>query len=210
MTLFQLPALKYKINELGELFTPTQFETHYKGHHQKYIDKLNSLLSENNLEFESLISLLKEEDPGELFNQAAQAWNHTFFWYSMTPQKKEPTEDLLREIHKSGRSLEELKQKFVDKGVGVFGSGWVWLVQNERHQLDVVATRNAKTPLPTHLTPLIVADVWEHAYYLDYKMDRGEYLKKFWDKVDWDWALKMLRDKNAIYSVEELMKERKV
>lgn len=206
MESYHLPKLEYQPQDLKDFITEHQFDCHYNQHHKKYIDKLNELLQKNNIQESSLIKIISDEDSGELFNQAAQAWNHTFFWYSISPEKNSIEGRFLEKLEESDFSIDDLKNSFIDKGMSVFGSGWVWIVLNNKNKIEVMSTRNAKTPFFMNYTPLVVADVWEHAYYLDYESARRDYLEKFWNHINWGWVEKFLEDKQAIHLVERLMK----
>lgn len=208
MKKFILPPLLYSPADLKDLFSEKQFEAHYYQHHKKYIEKANSLKEQKGMQLDSMVGFLIDDEPGDFFNQVAQAWSHTFFWSCLSPEKQFPSDIFLEKIKASGYNLEHLRDKFIEKGLAVFGSGWVWLVLNPNNHIEIVSTRNAKTPFPGNNTPILVADVWEHAYYLDYQASRKEYLEKFWNLINWSWVEALIKDKNLIYSVEKMMTEK--
>lgn len=210
MKQFVLPQLPYEPHEISSLITEKQLDCHYNQHHKKYIEKTNKLMQKDQIKMDSVVSFLSDDESGELFNQLAQAWNHTFYWYSISPRSQQVGPLLTKVIDQNGKDLEVLKDTFIEKGMAVFGSGWVWMVLNQKNQIEIIATRNAKNPLAIHCTPLIVCDVWEHAYYLDYQSGREEYLEKFWNCISWAWAEHILMNKNNIHHVEDLMHEKNV
>ena len=164
---------------------------HHDKHHAKYIDTLNGLLKDKAdwpaLSLEEIVKRSKGAEP-KVFNQAAQAWNHGFFWECMAPNAGKPTGDLAAAIDKAFGSLDAFKEAFVKEGVGHFASGWVWLAA-EGDTLKVVSTHDADSVVASDATPLIVADLWEHAYYLDYQQDRAGFLGKWFDNLaNWDFA----------------------
>ncbi|MBW8308610.1 MAG: superoxide dismutase [Candidatus Paracaedibacteraceae bacterium] len=190
-----LPALPYEQTALAPYISANTLEFHYSKHHQGYVDKLNDLILEKNLTDKSLeeIILLSASEPTltAVFNNAAQTWNHTFYWQSMRSKGGgEPTGKLLEKINKNFGDFSQFKKQFIEAGAKVFGSGWVWLVEEEA-DLKIVATSNADLPLIKGQKALLVCDVWEHAYYLDYQNRRKDYVEVFLDHlVNWDFALK--------------------
>lgn len=188
---FELPALPYAKNALEPHISAETLDFHHGKHHNAYVTKLNELTAGKPEEKQSLEEIIKNAGPGVLFNQAAQVWNHTFFWHSMKPGGGgKPSGKLAEAIDKAFGSLDKFKEEFKTKGVGQFGSGWVWLVK-EGGELKVVSTGNAETPMTKGQTAILTCDVWEHAYYLDYQNRRPDFLQSFLDNlVNWDFAAK--------------------
>lgn len=184
----KLPPLPYELDALAPHISRETLEYHYGKHHQTYVDKLNTLIPNTeyaNLELEEIIRRSKQ---GPIFNNAAQVWNHTFYWNCLTPKSTSPTGALLEAINKAFGSFEQFKEKFTETSINTFGSGWGWLVKNEDGSLQLVSTSNANTPLTTQQTALLTCDVWEHAYYIDYRNARPKYLNAFWEIVNWDFV----------------------
>ena len=165
-------------------------EYHYGRHHQAYVTNLNSLIKNTEFETRSLEDIVRSSSGG-IFNNAAQVWNHTFFWNCMKPQGGGAPEGALAEaISAKWGSFDEFKKEFARNCAGNFGSGWTWLVKTPSGSLDIVNTSNAATPLTTQDKPLLTCDVWEHAYYIDYRNARGAFVEAFWNVVDWDFVAK--------------------
>lgn len=183
---FTLPPLPWPKNALEPHYSSKTLDFHYDKHHKTYVDKANELIVGTGLEgkpLEEVIIEAKKQNLGPLFNNVAQIYNHTLFWESMTPSGGgTPPQPLLDKINDSFGSFDKFKEQFVAAGIGQFGSGWVWLVEN-KGKLEIVKTGNAETPLTDGKTPLLVCDVWEHAYYLDYQNRRADFLKVFVDKL---------------------------
>jgi len=186
---FELPALPYAIDALAPHISQETLEFHHGKHHATYVAKLNGLVEGTELANKSLEELIKTSQGG-VFNNAAQIWNHTFYWNSLSPTGGgEPTGELLSAINDSFGSVEEFKAKFNDSAVNNFGSSWTWLVKNTDGSLAIVNTSNAATPLTDDsLTPLMTVDLWEHAYYIDYRNVRPNYLGGFWALINWEFA----------------------
>ena len=183
-----LPPLPYAITALEPALSGETLELHHGKHHAAYVKKLNELIDGTPFEEKSLVEIVRGAS-GALFNNAAQAWNHAFYWQCMSPVRSSPTQTLQRAIDARWGSLGEFKSVFIAAGVETFGSGWVWLVRKSNGELDIKTTSNAGTPLTDlDLTPLLVCDVWEHAYYVDYRNRRPEYLAKFWEIVNWSFV----------------------
>lgn len=185
--MFKLPELPYAKNSLAPLFTEEQMNFHYDKHHKAYIDKLNGFMeTDASLRGKSLEEIVKTSQGG-VFNNAAQIWNHTFYWFGLNPTNKstKPSEKLMAAITKDFGGLDQLKTKFVEGGVGTFGSGWIWLCADSTGKLSLVSTSNAQVPFTQNQIPLLTADVWEHAYYIDYKNLRQKYLETFWSQINW-------------------------
>ena len=186
-----LPPLPYAMDALAPHISKETFEYHYGKHHQAYVTNLNNLIK--GTEFESLgLEDIVRKSSGGVFNNAAQVWNHTFFWNSMKPGGGgEPAGALAAAIAAKWGSLAGFKEAFTKSAVGNFGSGWTWLVKKPDGSVDIVNTSNAATPLTGADKPLLTCDLWEHAYYIDYRNLRQKYVETFFDKlVNWDFAAK--------------------
>ena len=185
---FELPALPYGENRLVPHISPETLQYHHGKHHQTYVTNLNNLVPGTEFEGLSLEEIILKSS-GPIFNNAAQIWNHTFYWNSLAPDAGgAPTGELAAAINASFGSFEAFKDTFTKCAVGTFGSGWAWLVKNADGTLAIVSTSNAGCPLTTGQTPLLTCDVWEHAYYIDFRNSRPNYLEAFWALVNWDFA----------------------
>ncbi len=184
----ELPALPYAQDELAPHISAETLEFHYGKHHQTYVTNLNNLTAGTSFEEASLESIIARSEGG-MFNNAAQIWNHTFYWNSLSPNGGgEPTGALADAINTKFGSFGEFKAEFTKCAVTTFGSGWAWLVKNADGSLELVSTSNAGCPLTEGQTPLLTCDVWEHAYYIDYRNARPKYLEAFWALVNWEFA----------------------
>jgi Fe-Mn family superoxide dismutase len=189
---FELPALPYEKNALEPHISAETLEYHYGKHHNAYVVNLNNLLKGSKFEGLSLEEIVKASDGG-IFNNAAQVWNHTFYWHCLSPQGGgEPEGKLAEVINQAFGSFAAFKQQFSDAAVKNFGAGWTWLVQTPEGSLAIVNTSNAATPLTGDDKPLLTVDVWEHAYYIDYRNARPAYLENFWALVNWAFVEKNL------------------
>lgn len=185
---FELPALPYAMDALAPHISKETLEYHYGKHHQAYVTNLNKLTEGSELADQSLEELITSQTGG-IFNNAAQIWNHTFYWHSLSPNGGgEPSGDLLEAINRDFGNFEEFKQQFTQCAATTFGSGWAWLVKNDAGQLEIVSTSNAANPMTDGKTPILTCDVWEHAYYIDYRNARPQYIEAFWQLVNWDFA----------------------
>ncbi|MEY3916637.1 MAG: superoxide dismutase [Fe] [Burkholderiales bacterium] len=185
-----LPALPYPLDGLQPHISKETLEFHYGKHHQTYVTNLNNLIKGTEFESASLEEIVKKSSGG-VFNNAAQIWNHTFYWNSLSPKGGgAPSGALAAAIDKKWGSFDAFKEAFTKSAVGNFGSSWTWLVKKADGSLDIVNTSNAATPVTTADTPLITCDLWEHAYYIDYRNRRPDYLGAFWSLVNWDFASK--------------------
>ncbi len=185
---FELPKLPYEMNALAPYISQETLEYHYGKHHQTYVNNLNNLVPGTEFEGKTLEQIILKATGG-IFNNAAQVWNHTFYWHSMKPQGGgEPTGALAKAIEQKWGSFAAFKEAFTKSATTLFGSGWTWLVQNSDGSLDIVNTSNAGTPLTEDKTPLLTCDVWEHAYYIDVRNARPKYLDNWWAVVNWDFA----------------------
>ena len=186
---FELPALPYEQNALEPHISAETLEYHYGKHHATYVTKLNGLVEGTDMENKSLEEIIKSSDGG-VFNNAAQVWNHTFYWHCLSPNGGgEPTGALAEAINAKWGSFADFQAAFKDKAVNNFGSSWTWLVKTADGSLDIVNTSNAQTPISgDDLTPVLTVDLWEHAYYIDYRNARPKYLENFWALVNWEFA----------------------
>ena len=186
-----LPPLPYAYDSLAPADSKETLEFHHDKHHKAYVDKLNELQKGTEFENMELEDVIRKSSGG-MYNQAAQIWNHTFFWNCMKPQGGgEPTGALAAAMTKKWGSFADFKKAFVTSAVGNFGSGWTWLVKKADGSVDIVNMGAAGTPLTTGDTALLTVDVWEHAYYIDYRNLRQKYVETFFDKLaNWDFAAK--------------------
>ena len=189
---FTLPELPYAKDALAPHISAETFEYHYGKHHLAYVNKLNELIAGTEHEKMTLEQIMKQSTGG-VFNNAAQVWNHTFFWNCMSPKGGgEPTGALADGIKKHFGSYSAFREKFSNMAVGNFGSGWTWLVKKSDGSLDIVNTSNAGNPMTDGHKPLLTLDVWEHAYYIDYRNMRVKFVENFWNIVNWDFVAKNL------------------
>jgi len=183
-----LPALPYAKNALEPHISAETLEYHHGKHHKAYVDNLNNLIAGTEFEGKSLEYIILHAN-GPIFNNAAQVWNHTFYWHCLSPQGGgAPTGALGAAIDKAFGSFAQFKEQFSKTAITTFGSGWGWLVKNADGSLALVSTSNAQTPLTTQQKPLLTCDVWEHAYYIDYRNARPTYVEHFWALVNWDFV----------------------
>lgn len=184
----QLPALPYAQDALEPVISAETLEYHYGKHHQAYVTNLNNLVPGTEFENASLEDIVMKSGGG-IFNNAAQVWNHTFYWNGLSPHGGgEPSGALADAINSAFGSFGDFKAEFIKSAVGNFGSGWTWLVKNDDGSVAIVNTSNAATPLRDGKTPLLTIDVWEHAYYVDYRNARPKYLEEIWKIVNWDFV----------------------
>lgn len=185
----ELPALPYARNALEPTISEETIDYHYGKHHNSYVANLNKMIEGTDDADKSLEEIIRSSKGG-VFNNAAQIWNHTFYWNSLSPNTdSSPTGKLADAINAEFGSFEQFKEKFSASAASNFGSGWTWLVKNADGSLAIVNTSNADTPITdTSVTPLLTVDVWEHAYYVDYRNARPEYLKNFWNIANWEFA----------------------
>ncbi len=194
--MFKLPDLPYGYDALQPTISELTMRTHHDKHHAAYVNTTNQILGERGetpSSLEDVIRAAKDKGEQRLFNQSGQAWNHAFFWACMAPQGGRPSGALAEAIAQFG-GLDQLKSKFVAEGVGHFASGWVWLIADRSGALKVTSTHDADTALVHEGAPLLVCDLWEHAYYLDYKNDRKGFLEHWFDTVaNWSFAEQQLQ-----------------
>lgn len=182
---FQLPELPYSQNALEPHISAETLEYHHGKHHKTYVDKLNELIVGTDFSNKTLEDIIKTSN-GPIFNNAAQVWNHTFYWHCLAPHAGgEPDGKLGQMIAKTFGSFAQFKEQFSKIAIGTFGSGWGWLVKDTNQELKIISTSNAANPLTENLIPLLTCDVWEHAYYIDYRNARAKYVEAFWSLVNW-------------------------
>jgi Fe-Mn family superoxide dismutase len=185
----KLPELSYAKDALQPHISKETLEFHYGKHHNAYVTNLNNLIPGTEFEDMPLEDIIKKASTGGIFNNAAQVWNHSFYWNCLSPNGGgKPAGKLLDAIEKSFGSFDEFKDKFTKSAVTNFGSGWTWLVQNSDGSLELLNTSNAGTALTSGKTALLTCDVWEHAYYVDYRNARPQYVDAFWNLVNWDFV----------------------
>lgn len=183
-----LPALPYAMDALAPTISQETLEFHYGKHHKAYVDNLNNLIKGGEFENSTLEEIVKKSSGG-IFNNAAQVWNHTFYWNGLTPSSSgAPTGALADAINAKWGSFDNFKVEFSKTAVTTFGSGWAWLVKTPAGELELVSTSNAATPLTTDNKALLTCDVWEHAYYIDYRNARPKYVESFWSLVNWEFV----------------------
>ncbi|MCH2159679.1 MAG: superoxide dismutase [Fe] [Oleiphilaceae bacterium] len=188
----ELPALPYAIDALAPHISQETLEFHHGKHHKTYVDKLNGMIPGTEFEGKTLEEIITSSS-GPVFNNAAQIWNHTFYWNCLSPNGGgAPTGKVADAINEAFGSFEEFQAAFNDKAVNNFGSSWTWLVKNADGSLEIVNTSNAGTPMTEGQTALLTVDLWEHAYYIDYRNVRPTYLNAFWALVNWDFVAKNL------------------
>ncbi len=190
---FELPALPYARDALAPHISAETIDYHYGKHHNTYVEKLNGMVPGTEFEGKSLEEVIKTSSGG-VFNNAAQIWNHSFYWECLSPNGGgDASGAVAKAIDAAFGSFADFKKAFTDAAVGNFGSGWTWLVKNSDGSVAIVNTSNAETPLTdSSVTPLLTVDVWEHAYYIDYRNARPKYMDAFWALVNWDFVNKNL------------------
>ncbi len=183
-----LPTLPYAIDALAPHISKETLEFHYGKHHQTYVTNLNNLIKGTEFDAMSLEDIVRKSNGG-MFNNAAQIWNHTFYWHSLSPKGGgQPAGALAAAINAKWGSFDAFKDAFTKSAVGNFGSSWTWLVKKADGSLDIVNTSNAATPVTGTDKPLLTCDLWEHAYYIDYRNRRPDYMAAFWSLVNWEFA----------------------
>ncbi|MCB5185526.1 superoxide dismutase [Fe] [Methylobacillus gramineus] len=184
----QLPPLPYAKDALEPIISAETIDFHYGKHHQTYVTNLNNLIKDTEFENATLEEIVLKSSGG-IFNNAAQVWNHTFYWNGFKPNGGgTPTGELADAINQAFGSFEDFKKQFTQKAITTFGAGWAWLVKNKDGSLSLESTSNAETPLTKGQTPLLTIDVWEHAYYVDYRNARPKYAEEFWNIINWDFV----------------------
>lgn len=182
---FELPPLPYAPEALEPVISAKTISFHYGKHHQAYVNNLNNLVTGTRFENSTLEQIILEAE-GEIFNNGAQVWNHTFYWEGLGGKGLAPSGKLIQLINEAFGSFDKFKELFADIAVKQFGSGWAWLVVDAAGKLAIISTSNAGNPLRDGMKPLFTCDVWEHAYYLDFQNRRPDYVKAVWDLVNWE------------------------
>ena|SRR5579863_1236488 len=191
---FELPKLPYAIDALAPHISKETLEFHHGKHHATYVTNLNNLVKGTKFENASVEETMKGAGAGPLFNNAAQHYNHSFYWNSLRPAGgAEPSGKLAAAIEKSFGTFDDFKKKFTETAVGHFGSGWAWLIRNADGSVAIEATHDADSPIMHGKIPLLTCDVWEHAYYIDYRNARARYLEAFWNLANWNFAASNLK-----------------
>jgi len=186
---FELPKLPYDKNALAPHLSAETLEYHHGKHHAAYLNKLNELIANTQYASMPLEEIIKSAEKGPLFNNAAQHWNHSFYWKCLAPKAGgTPSGHLATAVDKAFKSFDEFVKQFGEAAVGQFGSGWAWLVQKKDGSLGIEKTSNAENPLTGDAHPLMTCDVWEHAYYIDYRNARPKYVEAFWNLVNWQFV----------------------
>lgn len=188
----ELPDLPFDKGALNPIISEESFEYHYGKHHAAYVNNLKGLVKDTELEGMDVVDLIKRahrEQNIPLFNNAAQHWNHSFFWNCLSPNGgKNPNGKIKELIERDFSSFDNFKEEFSTITTKLFGAGWAWLAQNEDGQLEIVPMKDAHTPLTENKKPILTLDVWEHAYYIDYRNARPKFVEGFWEIVNWDFA----------------------
>ena len=189
----ELPPLPWARESLAPHISAETIDYHYGKHHQTYVTNLNNQIKGTEFENQDLVSIIKKAQGG-MFNNAAQVWNHTFYWNSLSPKGGgEPSGKLADGIKKAFGGFSQFKEEFTKTAVGTFGSGWAWLVQRPDGNLGLVSTSNAATPITGTDVPLLTCDVWEHAYYIDYRNARPKYIEAFWNLANFEFAASQMK-----------------
>jgi Fe-Mn family superoxide dismutase len=192
--------LPFEVNQLEPFQSREALFYHYEKHHKAYETKVLEYLSKQDHKPETLEELLHTTEGKEIHNHVAQLWNHNFFWNCLTPESPgEPVGELSRHVFDQFKSYENFKKEFEDKAMKHFGSGWVWLLRDDSNELHIKTTHDAENPLVAGLTPLVTCDLWEHAYYVDYKHNRELYLHRFWSYVNWPYAEQIFKQRLKVY-----------
>ena len=187
---FSVPPLPYAEDALEPVISAETLRLHHDKHHKKYVDTANELLAKDPIQAASLEEVVRASRD-KLFNNAAQAWNHDFYWQSLSPKRQRPTGALRARLEKDFGNYDRFAEAFAAAAVGQFGSGWAWLVDKDG-RLQVMATPNAETPMAQGIKCLLTVDVWEHAYYVDYRNERERYVSAVMDRLNWEFAEKNL------------------
>ena len=198
----KLPELPCGLDELEPYLSRETMDYHYGRHHRAYIDKLNNLVRGTDYYNVSLEAVVRATHPSTgrsspVFNSAAQAWNHGFYWECLTPRSSMPGAVITEALNAQFGSVEDFRRRFTQVALDTFGSGWTWLVGGNDGRLEIVSTGNAGTPITGDRVPLLTCDVWEHAYYIDYRNARAEYLAAFWNILNWEFVEANLRQLHA-------------
>lgn len=193
----RLPELPYDKDALNPIITEETFDYHYGKHHAAYVNNLSNLVKDTelfDLSVEEIIQKGHKESDAALFNNAAQHWNHSFFWHCLSPNGGKVPEGKIGElIVRDFGNFTQFKEQFSTTAIKLFGAGWAWLAQDEKGKLEIIAMKDAHTPLLENKKPILTLDVWEHAYYIDYRNARPKFVEGFWEIVNWDFANKNLK-----------------
>lgn len=187
MSTIILPPLPFAYDSLEPFISTQTLTFHHDKHHASYVNNVNNLKKDTEFENKTLEEIIMTSKGG-LFNNAAQVYNHTFYWNCLTPNETKPSDNLQNAIEKYFGSMDNFKKEFIASATSLFGSGWTWLVQKSDGSLEIFNTSNADTPMLHGLKPLMVCDVWEHAYYLDYQNARAKYVECFWSVINWEFV----------------------
>lgn len=204
--IFTLPPLPYAMDALAPVMSRETIEYHYGKHLQTYIDNLNRLIDGTEYEDATLEEIVMNA-VGPVYNNAAQAWNHTFFFNSLTPESAEIPASLKNALERDFGSVETFKEKFQKAATDLFGSGWAWLAQDKEGKLHIMQEPNAGNPLKSGHKPLLTIDVWEHAYYIDYRNKRAAFAEKFWEIVNWDKVSERMESECVCSEIENLVQK---
>jgi superoxide dismutase, Fe-Mn family len=186
---FKLPPLPYDVGALAPHMSAEQLALHHDKHHGKYVATLNELVSGTEWENRALEQIVREAKPGPLLNNAAQHWNHSFFWKCLSPKGGgDPSGKLADELRRGFGDVDTFRKKFAEAALAIFGSGWAWFVREPSGKLSVRTTANADDPLPHGWTPVLTCDMWEHAFYVDYRNEKTKYVDAFWKVVNWEFV----------------------
>lgn len=192
----QLPELPYQKDSMAPIITEETFDYHYGKHHATYVNNLKNLTKDSPLSETTVKQILLESHHNNntlLFNNAAQHWNHSFFWHCLSPNGGGlPQNDIKQLIDRDFGDFDTFRNQFSTTALKLFGAGWTWLAQNEAGKLEIIPLKDASTPLTENKTPILTLDVWEHAYYIDYRNERNKFIDGFWEVVNWDFANKNL------------------
>ncbi|NLB51110.1 MAG: superoxide dismutase [Fe], partial [Clostridiaceae bacterium] len=206
----KLPPLPFAKDALEPVISAETLDYHYGKHHQAYVNNLNKLIVGTEFEDMPLEDIIRKSSGG-IFNNAAQVFNHTFYWHCLAPEAGgEPTGKLAEAIDQAFGSFESFKEKFSATAATTFGSGWAWLVKNDEGKLEIISTSNAGTPLTEGKKPLLTCDVWEHAYYIDYRNARPSCIERFWELVNWDFVASNPKNQEQVKTAHLRVKERDV
>jgi len=189
---FKLQSLPFPKNGLQPYISEETIEYHYGKHHQGYVNNLNKLIENTEFAHKTLEEIIKMAKGG-IFNNAAQTWNHTFYWNCLIPKQPNPSQELVKLLEKHFGSLDKFKEEFSNVAATHFGSGWAWLVKDKNGSLEILSTPNGDNPITVGKIPLLTCDVWEHAYYIDYRNARAKYIEVFWNIVNWDFVANNLK-----------------
>jgi Fe-Mn family superoxide dismutase len=186
----KLPELPYAMDALQPHISKETLEYHYGKHHNAYVNNLNNLIKGTEFQDQNLEDIIKKSSGG-IFNNAAQVWNHTFYWHCLSPNSEgRPEGNLAKAIESKFGTFDDFKKQFSQAAATLFGSGWAWLVKNQDGSIELMTTGNAGTPMTSGKTALLTCDVWEHAYYIDYRNARPSYIEHFWNLVNWKFVAK--------------------